>query len=313
MFKKYLRIQPVGLQLSIFLLTWVTFTFLFSVLQPLIIHLYGLNVGSVSTFLSDDLFNYPDLVRLLNALGAIFVFLIPAALFAYLASPQPFEYIGFKRPENRWHWLLIAIMGIGLVLTITTLGGWLKTIDLGETAKALNKQRESNFKNLFIPGFKNLFINLFYLALLPAISEELFFRGIIQKFAYSFTKRPYISILISGLVFALMHFSIYEFIPIFLAGLLLAWVYYISSSIYLCILLHFLNNGIQVVMVYLGKKNPSLENFDQNNTILISLFITGLVVLAITIFKMKQTPTPLPLDWSVKKEEDEEEEEINNV
>lgn len=300
MFKKYLRVQPTGVQFVLFLTLWVAFSFIFSSLQPFLYQAYGLQVKPNEIILQEELMQHPGLIIWLNAIGAIFLFLLPALLFSYLASPHPGRYLGLKKPAIQSQWMWIILMSLGLVVTITSIGGWIKELDLGEAAKELNKQREAIFNTyLSTSGFGDMLLNLLLLALLPAVSEELFFRGVVQKFAYSMTKNPLYSILISGLAFALLHYSIYEFVPILLAGIVLAWVYYITSSLYLNILLHFLHNGIQVVLAFWAVRNPAFEHLEQNSLAMALISVLGMAVLAFCIWKLMQLKSPLPKDWGV--------------
>ena len=296
MFKQYLRVQPLGVQITIFFTIWIAFTLIYITLQPIILNSVGLKSMDIHSLNKN-----PNLFLALNGLGTIFLFLLPACLFAYLSDPKPRQYLGLIKPKHKSHWVWIVILVLGMIPTITSIGSWIKELDLGATARALNEEREGIFK-AYLSTSSNIGMlkNLFFIALLPAVAEELFFRGIVQKFAYSWTKKPYLAILISGLTFAVVHFSIYEFIPILIAGLILAWVYYITSSIWLSILLHFLNNGIQVVLVFLATKNPSLDQIDQNTLFIIAFAIGGFLITAFSLMKLNKIKTPLPFHWDVR-------------
>ena len=79
------------------------------------------------------------------------------------------------------------------------------------------------------------------------ITEEIFFRGSLlpglnQK--YSNLK----SILITSLLFGLIHLNPWQFIPAFFAGIFLGWLYLITKNIYLCFFIHALNNGTAVLL-----------------------------------------------------------------
>jgi len=300
MFKKYLHIQPAGIQLAIFLFLWATFFFLFSFLQPFLIKaLWGLPK------LPDDyetgLLNHPQTLIYLNAVFAVLIFLLPAFLFAYLAAPRPFAYAGLQKPLKSSQWLWVVVLALGLVPILTSVGGWIKELDLGKTARAMAESRDAVFNAYFKSGDTlDLFRNLFFLALLPAFSEELFFRGIVQKFAYTWFKKPWAAILFSGAFFALMHFTVYEFLPILFAGVVLAWVYYITSSLWLSVLVHFLNNGLQVILIFFAARFPVLAQIDQSR-----MWVTGIFIVAVALFlwalkNLQQLQTPLPRNWSVE-------------
>lgn len=296
MFKQYLRTQPIGVQFTIFLTIWIASTLIYTALQPIILNSVGLKSMDIHSLNKN-----PNLFLFLNGLGTIFLFLLPACLFAYLAHPKPLYYLGLVKPKNKLQWIWIIVLVLGMIPSITSIGSWIKELDLGETARALNEEREAVFKTYFTTSnYWGMMKNLFFIALLPAVAEELFFRGIIQKFAYSWTKKSYLTILISGIVFTIMHFSIYEFIPILIAGIILAWVYYITSSIWLSILLHFLNNGLQVILVFLATKNPALEQIDEQTLFVIGFAIAGFIITTYSLIKLNKIKTPLPFHWDVR-------------
>lgn len=296
MFKQYLKVQPIGIQFTIFLTIWVAFSLIFTTLQPIILHNAGIKSGDL-----DALYKSPNLLMMINALVTLFLFFIPAVLFAYLSDPKPSSYLGLIKPKKNIQWLWVIILAIGLILAITSIGGWIKELNLGSTAKALDEERARIFKTyLAATNTFGLLKNLFFLSLLPAVAEELFFRGIIQKFAYSWTKKSHLAIFISGFVFAIMHFSIYEFIPILIAGFILAWVYYITSSIILSMFLHFLNNGLQVILVFIASKNPAIDQLDQNTLFVILFAIAGFSICSFALLKLNKNKTPLPFHWDVR-------------
>jgi sodium transport system permease protein len=85
------------------------------------------------------------------------------------------------------------------------------------------------------------------LALTPAVCEEFLFRGLIMSGLKSWGRWP--AIVITALLFALAHASIYRLLPTFCLGLLLGYVVFKTGSIWCGVLLHALNNGTAVTLV----------------------------------------------------------------
>lgn len=300
MFKQYLQTQRIGIQFTIFLTIWIAFSLLSSALQPVILNLFGISVEDRVQFFQEEIFNHPNLLIVLNAIGALFLYLLPALVFAYLSAPQAKKVLGLnavKKPNQLW---IVSLMALGLISFISTLGGWLQGLNWGKLASDLDESRTAILNTyLSATSWQKMLVNIFFIALIPAVSEEFFFRGLIQKFIYSRSRKPWLSILITALVFALMHFSVREFIPIFLAGVLLSWVYYMTSSLYLSILLHLLNNGLQVVLIFIGSLNPQWNQVSESLSFQISLFIIGALILMFTIWLLQKNKTSLPQDWNV--------------
>lgn len=96
----------------------------------------------------------------------------------------------------------------------------------------------------------NYFISLISLVILPAICEELLFRGLVFK-----GLKPYgkvFSITISALIFSLYHMSIDQTIYPFLIGLLLSVIMYKENNILYCIAIHLTNNFLSLTFSYLN-------------------------------------------------------------
>lgn len=90
-------------------------------------------------------------------------------------------------------------------------------------------------------------------AVAPGICEELLFRGFMLRFFEKYGVK--ISIVLSGLMFAAFHLDPFRFVPVFLLGMLLAYLTLRSGSIVNAMILHTLNNGFAVfVMSFAGSK-----------------------------------------------------------
>lgn len=110
---------------------------------------------------------------------------------------------------------------------------------------------------------------VFVIAVTPAICEEFLFRGLILTNLLKFL-RPVLAIIFTGLIFALFHFDPFNLVPLIILGIYITIASYASNSIYTAIVLHFINNFISAMGVYvLGEeftsstKNVSPEEFQQ--------------------------------------------------
>jgi len=97
-----------------------------------------------------------------------------------------------------------------------------------------------------------LFINIGLMALLPAMSEELSFRGTLQQIiAGEDSKRSmHVAIWVTAFIFSAIHMQFYGFIPRMLLGAMFGYVFVWSGSLWLPIVMHFTNNGLAVVTYY---------------------------------------------------------------
>lgn len=96
----------------------------------------------------------------------------------------------------------------------------------------------------------SLLLNIFVIAVLPALLEEAVFRGCVLR-----VLRPFgdgLAVVVSAFLFALMHGNIRQIPFAFIVGLLLGWLYVVTNSIVLPMLVHFTNNALSVVMEYMA-------------------------------------------------------------
>lgn len=253
MFKTYLENFSHRTQLSIFFFIWAAFFLLTNGLQLMMLGSYipeEVTERSMSYLIE----HHPQTIKALNFMNSLMLFFIPAFLFAYLRQAKPLEYLNLHKKHGNLVWAYAFIFALILIPVLISLGGVLKEYEVfGEVGAAMQEQRDQTFQLYFQDKrLMNVLLNLVLLALVPAITEEFLFRGVLQRLLMDNFKSPWIGIIGSALVFALLHFSVYEFIPIFLAGLLFALVYYYSRSLKLTILMHFINNGMQVIMMSVG-------------------------------------------------------------
>jgi membrane protease YdiL (CAAX protease family) len=90
--------------------------------------------------------------------------------------------------------------------------------------------------------------SLINLALIPAVAEELLFKGLIFTILKKYYS-PIAAVIIASLMFAAAHLSFIRFIPLFLLSCYTFWLYLRSGSLLLPMLLHFINNLFTFVLI----------------------------------------------------------------
>lgn len=306
MFKKKLRSQPAPIQLIIFLSIWSILLLLGQFALPLYFKIsLGITSDQLDQFVKKDMYNYPDVIFASNAIFQIGTFLLPALLYAFLADPHPVAYLGIKKPEKAVQFFWVTLLAVSLIFFVSPLATYLKGINLGSESRELDEQRGKIIASYLSGG--NIWVTIrsvFLIAVIPAICEEFFFRGALMKMVHSFVPKWWFSIGVSALVFAAFHTSISEFVPIFIAGVILGMVYYLTSSLWMSILLHLIFNGIQAIgsMYASSEMNKQLES--GNSIIMIFLVATALV--AFCIYFLYKNKTTLPKNWSIVSPDKEE-------
>ncbi|UWG95384.1 ABC transporter permease subunit [Dehalobacter sp. DCM] len=103
-----------------------------------------------------------------------------------------------------------------------------------------------------------LWKTLVVVALLPAICEELFFRGFIFS-SLEGRMKPAVSIFLTGLMFAIYHLDLIRIAPTFILGVLFTLALYRTRSIVVTMLMHFLNNAVAVITLFYPQTAASAD------------------------------------------------------
>jgi uncharacterized protein len=178
---------------------------------------------------------------------------------------------------------VVAFMGLNSIFI-----EWNSNVHLPESAKAIEewaREYESNAEVLtkFLTTFDSglqLIIALIVIAVLPAIGEEIVFRGLIQNEFFRATKNVHLSIWIAAFLFSAIHFQFFGFVPRLLLGALFGYLYYWSGNLWMAILAHFVNNGLSVMAMYFYQKGTFTFDLETPeaaplNVVLISTVLTG--------------------------------------
>jgi membrane protease YdiL (CAAX protease family) len=230
------------------------------------------------------------LSRIIQFVSTFFAMALPAIIFARIANRKPFSYIGFNSAiSGKQVFILIGIALIGLILS-ASLSELNAMIPLSKSAtKYFNDLEKEYNKQVFaIANMKTVqdyIISLIIIALLPAIFEEMLFRGCLQPVMINITKNAIAGILITSILFSALHASFYGFLPRLALGLILGYVFYFSKNLWLPVLMHFLNNALGITQMYALSKRGLLTP-DAMNDDTIPLYY-GLIAAVALYFAFK--------------------------
>ena len=214
-------------------------------------------------------------MKLGQGLSSIMIFVVPPIVYYYITRKEDqLEALGLRSPAEPTWIILIGVVLMFVSLPVTNqlarwnegmtfppafekLEDYLKMLE--ETATAATE------KMLDVDTFGGLLLNLLIIALIPAVGEELTFRGVLQQ-GLMRKMNPHVAIVISAAIFSFIHFQFFGFLPRLFLGLLLGYMFYITGSLWTSILMHFVNNGTVVVLYYLNNKGTismDVEHFGE--------------------------------------------------
>ncbi|HEX6334969.1 MAG TPA: CPBP family intramembrane glutamic endopeptidase [Flavisolibacter sp.] len=195
-------------------------------------------------------------MRALQALSVFLSMFVPAVITAYIVSRKPFRLLGFRN-DATWKQaglvLLVVIISVFIAGALTWLN---RQVPLSPDLKEKFEQLEMTYLEQveLMVDFSSVggyLMSIVILALLPAIFEEVLFRGGLQNFLARATKRPWVAILVVSVLFSLVHFSFFGFLPRVFLGIMLGMIYYATGNLWLAILAHFINNLMAITQAYI--------------------------------------------------------------
>jgi len=279
-------------------------SFVFLVISFAIIKFhYGINLFSDANILND--FNDPDVInsmKLLQVLsGGIGLFIVPAFVAAYFFDSNFLEFLQLKKSALLFSLLIvlaILFVSIPFINWMVEINSQLKLPSSLAALEQWMKSSEDEAARLteaFLAGssITSLLTNIFIVALLPALGEELFFRGIMQRIFLQMTKNNHAAILITATIFSAIHLQFYGFFPRMMLGIFLGYLLIWSGSLWLPVFTHFTNNAAAVVITFLQQQNrfgfdPEAVGTapDEKTMLLSSIALTFLLIYL--IFKIER-------------------------
>lgn len=254
---------------------------------------FGLIIGSVLGVIfpivtGSDIMGLNSL-RFMQISSQIFTFVLPPIVYALLIKENPFKALGFNKTTITWLFLGVAMMYAILPLN-SVFAEWNANIKFPDSMTDFERllqdmqERATEIMEKFVnvTSIGGLILNLFMIAGLAALGEELLFRSIIQTSLIKVCKNAHIGIIIASAIFSIIHMEFYGLLPRFVLGMLLGYMYYYSRSIWIPIAMHFANNGTIVFLYYLnniGTINIDVESFGKTNIFVLILSIIAMIAL----------------------------------
>lgn len=231
---------------------------------------YGIAIYASKALLGVDFIANPELLtaysdanavaalKLVQAFSAIGLFIFPAWFFCKSLNREPLDYLKLNRPTK----ISEALIAIAIIVAITPFISWLVYINEKIRLPASFSHLEATLKQaeelaariteafLHVGTLGGLVSNLLVIALIAAVGEEFFFRGVLQNFMRTVTSNKHIAVIFIAIVFSAFHGQFYGSIPRFVLGLVLGYAYLFTGNLWISILIHFTNNALAVIFSY---------------------------------------------------------------
>jgi len=256
--------SPLYVQLFMILVIIALGMFLsISLASLLVISKIGLS-PEILKDLQQNLYDYPDVLRGMQFLQTLGLFLFPAIVCAWLFSDDYKEYLNLDEPvyTSAAVWTVISIIVALPFLNWTYalnqqmvfpdalrgLETWMK-----EAEAAAERATDLLLDTRNIP---TIVFNFLAVCVVAGICEEFLFRGLLQTFFGKVIKNPHVLVWTIAILFSAMHFQFYGFITRMFLGAWLGYLMYYTKTIWIPVLAHFTNNLISISLYYIFQDTP---------------------------------------------------------
>lgn len=245
------------------------------------------------------------LLKVLQVVAVIFIFVIPSGLFSLLFTKDKLRYPRLHVAPN----ILLLMLGALVFILGMPLIAWLEHINKQMTLPSsmaglehwMQKSEENAGKltDAFMADTSvgGLLMNLFVIAFMAAFSEELFFRGVLQKSFQEAFKNYHVAVWVTAALFSAFHMQFYGFLPRMVMGAMLGYLFVWSGSLWVNIFAHFINNGVAVLLSWLAKRGTISSELEDGT--MVSATLPGLISLVLVaslmfvVYKKRKMETEL--------------------
>ncbi len=224
-------------------------------------------------------------MRISTIVQDIVVFILPAIATAVVITRRPADLLLLGRRPGA---VITAAALLGTIVSIPSMNhliDWNASLPLPEALRTAEEQAQASINLLVGNGsWGSLVITLLIVGVMAGLSEELFFRGCMQRILSKSGLGTHGAIWVTAIVFSAVHMQFEGFVPRLLLGLWFGYLLVWSGSVWLPVMAHVLNNLLAATALWLGMRDPAageaLSKFGSDSVTLaiISLVLTIIAV-----------------------------------
>lgn len=209
-------------------------------------------------------------LKFLQILQSVGLFILPPLLAAWFFGNSISGYLRInKRPSGLLFLMTLLLMFFSLPLInwLVSLNGMMQLPSSLKVVEQWMRSAEDQASEMTVIFLKadtlSIFaLNFFMIAIIPAIGEELLFRGVLQRIFAEWFKNIHVAIFFSAFLFGAIHMQFYGIIPRMALGVLFGYLFYWSGSLWVPVFAHFINNASAVIASYLSQRSVISTNYE---------------------------------------------------
>ena len=211
-------------------------------------------------------------IYMISAMQSLFSIAMPALLVAVMTHPRPMHYLKIEKSGKMLQQLILALsLFVISYLCASFLSQWNSGMVLPDSMSGLEQTMrsmedaamETTSLLLSVDTFGGLLLNLLIVAGFAAVSEELFFRGALQQFLQERFHSGHAAVWLTALIFSLVHFQFYGFIPRLFLGALLGYLFLYTQNLWVPVIFHFINNATVIVLHFFWGDAAWFKSLDE--------------------------------------------------
>ena len=228
---------------------------------------FGLMVASVAT----RLLIMQSMLAMLT-IQDIFAFILPAVVAMALFYLRPLHVMGLDRMPSLKAlavvvvFYLVSLPAMNWLVDFNgsmVLPSWMSGVEEA-MRQAEDMAADATKQILDINTIPQLLFCLFVVGLMAGLSEEMLFRGAMQRTMQDSRMGVHTAIWVTAIVFSAFHMQFFGFLPRMMLGAWLGYLFVWTRSLWVPVIAHTLNNSTVVVMSYLAGKGVVPEGFGDN-------------------------------------------------
>lgn len=205
--------------------------------------------------------------KILQVVSATVLFILPAAIFCRFMRDERNAFLNMNAAPHFYFALTAAACILFALPAVSGLELWNQMIHLPQSFSSTEtwmRTKETAAEKITLMFFQDksvagLIVNLLVMAFVAALSEEIFFRGLLQQMLIKNKINPHVAIIITAILFSAFHLQFFGFIPRMFLGIVLGYLYYITQNLWVSIIGHFCNNAFAVIAVHFYDGPPNQE------------------------------------------------------
>jgi membrane protease YdiL (CAAX protease family) len=224
------------------------------------------------------------------------------ALFSMVLSSWVFQryFATEKKPFNTqalqvMQVSLVVLLMLAVIPLVSSMVWWNNQVRLPDFLSEFEKMARDKENSTGImmgvltrfPTFVHFLVAIVVIAIVPAVGEELWFRGVFQRKMQDMVS-PHVAIWATGFIFSLVHFQFFGFFPRWLLGVLFGYLYWWSGNLWITIIAHFVNNFVTLLAIYLYNQKIIGYNFYEPAPVAWYAVLLSAIVTTILVYSFKQ-------------------------